>query len=327
MNKVKISVVIPLYNRESQIEETLRSISTQTLKPSEIVVVDDSSTDRSTDVVRRFAVSSEIPINLIQNTRKKGVSGARNAGILQACGDYIAFQDSDDLWLPSHLDRLHSALVAFPNCKIAFARHKMFGGELQELHGDGISSFQYNIDRIVHAAFTDNLHGTRSSNDRLTSTLIRFGVPFRIQATIVDRNLVLERAIFFEEQIGYNEDALFLIELSRASRFCYVEEVGCLVRRHLVGTSKSRYLEQEKKSIKLWISHHRNWLSEVGRTDHSDLYECLLHSIERMEYDLFALNSSGAGLFQRLRLAKLFFAEHLSFRAFKSCVKSVIFDR
>ncbi len=111
-----ISVVIPLYNKEKSIGNTIRCVLAQTFQDFEIVIVDDGSTDNSANVVKQFT-DERIHLMHQENT---GVSAARNKGIAEAKGEYIAFLDADDEWLPNHLEELNYLIVEFPQCK-AFA--------------------------------------------------------------------------------------------------------------------------------------------------------------------------------------------------------------
>ena len=99
MLKTTFTVVIPLYNKEREIEATLRSVLAQSRQPEEIVVVDDGSTDRSAEVVRR--IGSPL-VRLIQQPNA-GVSAARNRGIAEARSSHIALLDGDDGWEPGYL--------------------------------------------------------------------------------------------------------------------------------------------------------------------------------------------------------------------------------
>ncbi len=95
--KVKISVVVPVYNVEDYLEECVHSVLAQTYKNVEIVLADDGSTDSSPELCDRL--SREYP-GIIKSVHKKngGLSSARNFGIRHACGDYVMFLDSDDFW-------------------------------------------------------------------------------------------------------------------------------------------------------------------------------------------------------------------------------------
>jgi glycosyltransferase involved in cell wall biosynthesis len=96
---VKISVVIPLYNKERYILRTLDSVLAQTFQDFEVVVVDDGSTDNGPRMVESLG---DLRIRLIRQANA-GAAEARNTGIRAARGEWIAFLDADDIWLPDHL--------------------------------------------------------------------------------------------------------------------------------------------------------------------------------------------------------------------------------
>lgn len=96
-----VSVIIPAFNASGFIERTLVSVQEQTYKNLEIVVVDDGSSDRTGDLIRKFAASDERIVMISQ--QNAGVGVARNTGIAQARGDFIAPIDADDLWYPEKI--------------------------------------------------------------------------------------------------------------------------------------------------------------------------------------------------------------------------------
>lgn len=110
--KPLFSIIIPLYNKEEHIANTLDSVMEQTFQDFEVLVVNDGSTDKSLEIVKGFA-HPKIKIFTIENS---GVSEARNMGVSKAEGSLIAFLDADDLWLPSHLEDLKRLYQEFPNC-------------------------------------------------------------------------------------------------------------------------------------------------------------------------------------------------------------------
>jgi glycosyltransferase involved in cell wall biosynthesis len=106
-----VSVVVPTHNRASLLARTLRSIQGQTLSDVEIIVVDDGSTEP-------VAVSPDARLRVVRHDRPLGVSAARNRGIAEARGEWVAFCDDDDVWAPDKLeqqlieaDREHAAWV------------------------------------------------------------------------------------------------------------------------------------------------------------------------------------------------------------------------
>jgi len=106
------SIIIPLYNKEKYIQNTIESALNQTFKDFEIIVVNDGSTDSSLAIVKQIE-DSRIKIFSIKNG---GVSRARNFGIEKAKSDLIAFLDADDLWRNNHLEELYKLWKDHPNC-------------------------------------------------------------------------------------------------------------------------------------------------------------------------------------------------------------------
>ena len=109
-----ISVVIPLYNKATYISRTLSSAMMQTFRDFEIVVVDDGSTDDSAAVVESLDISC---LRLIKQ-ENAGVSAARNRGIEEAKGEFIAFLDADDVWKPNYLKTQMSLVEKYPQCDV-----------------------------------------------------------------------------------------------------------------------------------------------------------------------------------------------------------------
>ena len=105
-NKPLISVIIPTYNRKFFLEKiSIPSVLRQSYSNFELIIVDDHSTDDTVDFIKSLSKKDK-RIKYLKNFRKKGVSGARNSGILVAKGKYISFLDDDDEWVPEHLERL-----------------------------------------------------------------------------------------------------------------------------------------------------------------------------------------------------------------------------
>ena len=102
---MKVSVVIPTYNRKHTLTRAIESILTQTIKPLEIIIVDDGSDDGT-----REWIKEEYPFIQYLNQNNSGVSASRNRGIFSANGNWIAFLDSDDEWIPEKLERQLSIL-------------------------------------------------------------------------------------------------------------------------------------------------------------------------------------------------------------------------
>lgn len=98
-----VSIITPTYNCGRFIAETIRSVQAQTYTNWEMIIIDDCSTDNTRKVVEQFANDSRIKYHCLE--RNSGASVARNTGLKLAKGRWIAFLDSDDLWLPEKLER------------------------------------------------------------------------------------------------------------------------------------------------------------------------------------------------------------------------------
>ena len=107
-----ISVIIPLYNKASEIERTLRSVFSQSLPPREIIVVDDGSTDGSAEIVERLAT----PFVRLIRQQNSGVSAARNRAMREAMGEWVALLDGDDVWCEDYLATVAQMIGRWPAC-------------------------------------------------------------------------------------------------------------------------------------------------------------------------------------------------------------------
>ncbi|NEO98993.1 MAG: glycosyltransferase family 2 protein [Symploca sp. SIO2E9] len=114
----KVSIIVPVYRAEKFIAATVNSVLEQTYDNFELLIIDDDSPDRSIEICQQFQ-DSRIKIFRQQN---RGLSGARNTGIRHAQGEYLAFLDPDDLWLPEKLEKHVQHLNSSPDVGISFSR-------------------------------------------------------------------------------------------------------------------------------------------------------------------------------------------------------------
>ena len=111
-----ISVVIPLYNKEAEVERALTSVAEQSLAVGEIIVVNDGSTDNSLAVVKSFIERHPESNIRVINQENRGVSAARNRGISEAKGEYVALLDADDWWLSNYIAEVCRLMEYYPDC-------------------------------------------------------------------------------------------------------------------------------------------------------------------------------------------------------------------
>lgn len=128
--EVKFSVVIPLYNKGKYIKNTIESVLRQSCQDFEIIVVDDGSVDDSLAVVRTIKNDK---LTILEQPNQ-GVSVARNYGIEQAQGTYIAFLDADDQWRENYLETIDHLTVQYPESDLFVTAYDVFLGENQYKH-------------------------------------------------------------------------------------------------------------------------------------------------------------------------------------------------
>ena len=122
-----VSIVMPAHNREEVMAESITSVLAQSFQQWELLIVDDASTDQTLSVAREFA-SSDTRILVIHLPENGGAANARNVGIHAARGQYLAFLDSDDLWLPNKLhDQMH--FMRRNNIGFSFCRYRRFNAD------------------------------------------------------------------------------------------------------------------------------------------------------------------------------------------------------
>ncbi|MES2828422.1 MAG: glycosyltransferase family 2 protein [Bacteroidota bacterium] len=118
-----ISVIIPVFNAESSIKETLESVLKQSYLDWEIIIVDDCSTDNSMDVIRSAIKSMEKQTSIISLTENNGVANARNVGLDNVNGEFVAFLDSDDIWSTEKLEK-QLRFMQNLRCDISYTAYK-----------------------------------------------------------------------------------------------------------------------------------------------------------------------------------------------------------
>src|SRR4029453_16956542 len=114
------SIILPTFNRARFLPEAFESIERQSWTDWELIVVDDGSTDDTRELVERHRLRLGQPVRYLYQLNQ-GPHAARNTGLAHAHGDYIAFFDSDDLWLPQYVEHLMTAALANPDIDWVFA--------------------------------------------------------------------------------------------------------------------------------------------------------------------------------------------------------------
>lgn len=154
-----ITVVVPAYNAEGTIDETLRSVRTQTWRNIEILVVDDGSRDATPKIVRRHA--AEDPRVRLLSQANAGVAAARNRGIREARGKYVAVIDADDLWQPEKIALQRAAFDrAGPGCGLVYTLSAVIDARSRVISRHHRASHEGRV--LEHLALTNFVHNGSS---------------------------------------------------------------------------------------------------------------------------------------------------------------------
>ena len=108
---MKISIIMPVYNAAGTLKESLDSIAAQTYKDFEVIFIDDCSTDETPAILKKFQTDSELACRIVRQMVNGGVAAARNRGLKEAQGEYLAFVDADDKLEPLALEKAEAALI------------------------------------------------------------------------------------------------------------------------------------------------------------------------------------------------------------------------
>ena len=117
-NSFLVSIVVPVYNAEKFLKDTIKTVTNQTYENWELLLVDDCSTDKSVKIIMEYQQKDK-RIKLFLNSKNSGAAISRNKGIEESRGRYIAFLDADDLWEPKKLEK-QVAFMQEKDCAFSF---------------------------------------------------------------------------------------------------------------------------------------------------------------------------------------------------------------
>ena len=212
-----ISVIIPLYNKVSEIELTLRSVLSQSVPPREIIVVDDGSTDGSAEVVERLAT----PLVRLIRQPNCGVSAARNRAMREATGEWVALLDGDDMWCSDYLATVAEMIERWPTCGAYGTGFSVDDGE-----------------RCVEAAYCQR----EGIVDFFAESMTRYVlIP---SATTLRRDLALELG-GFPEGMRMGEDQFLWTKIARVADVAFMPRPMVIYSRAATNRSAAIYRPEQ----------------------------------------------------------------------------------
>lgn len=217
---VTVSVIMPCWNSASFLEESVRSVEGQTLSDFELIIIDDCSTDDSYEIAKRLA-GSDPRIKVYSTGSNKGPAGARNLGIKNATGKYIAFLDSDDLWTSKKLEE-----------QIAF----------MEGHGYGFSYTEYQL-------LGDQAHVLTGPRKVTAKKMARWCYPGCL--TVMYRRDLMPNLSVDESLKSRNDYAMWL-KLSQKADCYLLKKNLAFYRVHQGSVSHSGLSKRIRDLLKMW---------------------------------------------------------------------------
>ena len=235
--KPLVSVVIPVFNRAKQISNCLLSVCNQTYRNTEIIVVDDCSTDETLAAVARC---EDPRLRIVKADRNGGAATARNLGIEAARGDLVAFQDSDDYWVPHKIEDQVERFRSLSDAHIGLYSGKIRYGK----YGPGECSF---VPHPNDHALSDRILETTVYKNHVT------------MQTLMVRREVFDGDLRFDPRLRANEDWEFTLSLALLGKIAFDPQPHCIAE--VSPDSISRGLGRNVSSMLYIVRKHRSLLS------------------------------------------------------------------
>lgn len=234
----KVSVIIPTYNNSQYLLQAIASVHAQSYGPIEIIVIDDGSTDNTSEVIG--ALGGDI-IYIKQSNG--GPAKARNKGIAVAKGDFVAFLDSDDIWLPDKIEKQIDFFRTHPEVVLVYSRAANFNDGFMEKREEVFPV------RVVSGFIFDE---------------VLFGLLILLSSVVVKTSIIKENGCF-DEALTTAEDTNFLLKVAYTYHLGGLPEVLVLRRKHLGNLS-------DKVDIRLGTLENLNRITAAFPIIHPQRY-------------------------------------------------------
>jgi glycosyltransferase involved in cell wall biosynthesis len=270
-----VSIILPTYNREAFLPEAFAAIRTQTFLDWELIVVDDGSTDGTRELVAQIASKFAQRVRYIYQ-ENQGAYGARNTGLDHASGRYIAFYDSDDIWLPHHLQKCVAALEGNPDvdwvygaCRVVdYATGEEIAPSTFYVNGRSLPFLRLKTRKVGALCIVDD--------PGVLSCMLVHGTYNGLQNSVI-RSCVFDEHRFEATSRNEAEDQLAVVRaLAAGCRIAYFDDVHVIYRVHGANSSaigNGESLAQKRRLIHLETYGYERALWELPlRPDNARAY-------------------------------------------------------
>lgn len=269
MNRKKVSIIMPAYNAEKYISKCIESIINQSIKEWELIIIDDGSTDSTGQICEGYK-KNDTRIQVFHQ-KNSGVSIARNKGIENAGGTYIAFVDSDDILTP---DSLKNRIQLIKDSDMAIAAYEI------------IDQHEKNIKRMPECK-----KYFWNRNQGLHNVIIgeEIGYQGYLWNKLFVRKIIMDNELKFLPGIAYNEDRLFIVEYLLCSKKIHLnDEIVYVYRQNEDGAMG--YLNKMKdndydKIVSEFIAYQK--MCDKLKIYDNDLYHLCATDAQRRAYELY----------------------------------------
>ncbi|EGR0753397.1 glycosyltransferase family 2 protein [Vibrio vulnificus] len=197
---MKVSIVIPLYNKSDQILLTLNSVLNQTFKDFEVIIINDGSTD---DGPSKLNFIDDHRIRVISK-KNSGVSSTRNFGIKEAKGDFIYFLDADDIMKINCLEKLIETSERYPESPVIVSNFSILND------GKRVNVCSLSSHELISKPYKAIYYG---------------GIFLRVGNVLINRNYLLDNNFYFDDRISFYEDFDFFLKIISTCQVGYTPEI------------------------------------------------------------------------------------------------------
>ena len=258
MDKSLISIIIPTYNRADMLDNSINSVRKQTYKNWELIIVDDASTDRTEDVIRKH-MAEDARIRYIKNDTNTGANATRNRGIKESSGEYIAFLDDDDRWDPDKISLQYNYFMENPVIGVVYCGYRYINLNTEK------------IVRIESPRYVGDVSVILLRNNFIGSSVPLF------------KRECFDIAGQFDEELTSCQDWDMWIRIAQVFHFSYINKVlvDITVHGHQISVNLKSKIESRHKLLKKYeyllkknrpmLAHYCKRLAILYTLDHAPL--------------------------------------------------------